>query len=498
MREKPQQRLRIIAIPCSCGLLLITLALPIWAAPPSITSISFPANLEPQATAYGQINYQDPDRDVSYARFDVADGRYYRLTTSAQSQMYFRLNCTPYAQQITLAVTLFDAAGERSEPAEFTFSCGQPPLYDFDSEQSRSLPVSQKVPLNVFILDDGATALAEGATQREGALLGNPRPEVLDILRENVLPRLTGIWDQCAVGFELVGAWVVKPEQIPIAGGSLADQLFRHEDSGVVIYHGPAAGNLLRQATYALLQTAQSEDSRAAQALNVLVVGARILTPWEGSLTDIEGFSENGWPNYALVRWGTARKNVTPKQMISTLAHELGHNLGLPHPEEDSTSEAASDPMNLMKGSGVSPQPRAHILPSQCRMTERTLTEMQMRASNPASSSTPINPPVTQTGVATVRWLNLCPENLCSGKMPLSVGAEGFPDLQSFSFALFEYSRDGEHFVELGVDRSYQDGFRILWDTTKLPNSTYTLRATVTDARGVRASVLAQVTVRNR
>lgn len=471
-----------------------------WAAPPSITSVNFPSNLETQAIASGQIDYQDPDRDVLYARFDVVDGRYYRVRVSAptmtsrEGHMYFTLSCTPYPQQITLALTLFDAAGERSQPTELTFTCGQPPIYDFDIQQALALPISQQIPLNIFILDDGETALAEGAIFPSG-ILGEALPEVVQTVQANVLPKLTGIWDQCGLGFEVVGVWVVKPEQLLISGGNLKDQLFEREDSGWVIHHGQSAGNLLRQATLVLWQAAQEQRPAAARAFNVLIVGARILTLWEGRLTDIEGFSESGWPNYAIVRWGAILDGVAPKQMISTLAHELGHNLGLPHPEEDRTSKASSDPMNLMKGSGVSPQPRAHILSSQCRRAEQILA--QLRAGMPGSAASSANPPITHTGEATVQWASFCTGSECSGTVLLSVRAEGFPDLQSFSFALFEYSRDGEHFVEIGVDRRYQDGFNALWDTTALPNSTYMLRATVTDARGVRASVLAQVTVRN-
>jgi hypothetical protein len=420
---------------CLYGLILIGVAWPVWAAPPVISSLTFPSAMEPNDSAVGQIIYQDPDQDVIYARFDVVDGRYYRLTfsapamTSAQGHMDFALRCTSYAQQITLALTLYDAAGERSAPFKLTFTCGRPPLYNFDVEQARSLPVSQQIPLNVFILDDGENALSEGATFPDGALLGEPRPEVLQALQTKVLPKLTGIWDQCGLGFELIDAWVVRPDR---------------------------------------------------------------LTMREGRLVDVEGFSESAWPNYSLVRWGTVLAGVTPKQMIATLAHELGHNLGLGHPGEDGLGDTQSDPLNLMWGSGVSPQPRAHLLRSQCELAVRTLTQLAARLQASATA-----PPAPQMGEATVRWLSLCPQSVCSRRVQLSVEAEGFPDLQSFSFALFEYSRDGERFVEIGVDRQHQDGFSTLWDTTKLPDGTYILRVTVTDARGVRASVQAQVTLRN-
>jgi len=473
-----------------------------WAAPPSISSLHFPSVVAPNATGTGQIAYEDPDQDVAYARFDVVDGRYYRViepvaASSASGSLSFSLRCTPYAQQVELAVTLFDAAGERSEPVALSFRCGNPPLYDFDEEQERSLPVSQQVLLNVFILEDGATALGEGATFATSGLLGQPRADVLQAIQTQVMPKLTGIWDQCGVGFELSGAWVVNPGRVQLAGGvDLATQLFQKEGPDLVIQHGSSSGNVLRQAALMLQEAARAEQPRAAQAFNVLIVGARILALWEGRLTDIEGFSESGWPNYAIVRWGAILEGVAPKQMISTLAHELGHNLGLGHPGEDGLSETSFDEFNLMKGSGVTPQPRAHLMASQCRRAEQVLAQLQLQLA--AQANPPVNPPVTPDSTATVRWLSLCDEeNVCRGKVSLSVSAEGFIDLQSFGFAVFEYSTDGKHFVEIGVDRTPPDGFATVWDTLKLSNGRYTLRATVIDARGVRASVLAEVKVQN-
>jgi len=474
------------------------------AAPPTISAVTFPEALPLNALASGQISYYDPDLDVTYARFAVADGRYAHLLisappmTSPQGQMNFTLKCTAYAQQVTLAVTLLDAQGERSPPFKLTFRCGRPPIYNFDAEQARILPIDKFIGLNVFILDDGETSLAEGATFADGELLGEPRSAVKRALQLEILPKLAGIWDQCGLGFELVGAWVVEPERIRVAGGkSLAEALFARQDGGLVIRHGRAAGDLLRQATFTLWQAAQAQEPRAAQAFNVIIIGARILAMWEGRLTDIEGFSEGGWPNYALVRWGAVLEGVIPKQMIATLAHELGHNLGLGHPGEDGLNDTRSDPLNLMRGSGVSPQPRARLLASQCGRVGTTLTQLADLLQNASSTTTSPGPP--GAAEATVRWLSSCPkeEQICSGRVELSVAAEGFPDLERFSFALFEYSPDGEHFIEIGVDRTHQDGFRVLWDTTTISNGEYLLRATVTDAEGVRASVEVRVIIQN-
>ena len=486
---------------------------PAWADPPQIVSIAFPSYVASHGKGVGTIVYEDPDQDVIEIRFDVADGRYQRVViptlpmTTPRAQMTFTLPCWPYDQQITLAVRVLDATGESSEPKRITFTCGQPILYDFDAQQAQVLPVEITVPLNVFLFDDGETAVTERAKFEEGELLGTPQPEVIETLKSIVMPKLTGIWDQCGIGFELVGAWVVRPEDVQLPGlsGSLADQLYIRDRTGRAILNDQKrAINALQQAAYTLWEEARRRDPQAARALNVFVFGTRILIRKGSETKPIEGFAWPSWPGYAAVRWGAVLPGVVPKQMIATLAHELGHKLGLGHPGEDGLPEALRDRNNLMKGSGTTPQPRVHLLPSQCRVARGRLEQLfaQMDAWASAASAPPSSPPTAagdapETSTARVRWLSLCPEGVCTGIVRLEVQAEGFPDLQSFSFALFEFSQDGEHFVEIGVDRTLSDGFWIEWDTRKLPEGTYTLRATVTDATGVRATVTAIVEVRH-
>lgn len=494
----------LLTIACSLlGTLIFVVAgsLTVFATPPAISAVQFPNQFQVNATRSGQISFESADRDVAFARFDVADGRYYRQVVSPVSQtdleqgkLSFSLDCSSYGQKVSLAITLFNSKGERSEPYDLTFICGQPSVYNFDSEQAEVLPVHERIPLNFFIIDDGVTALAEDAVFTDGSILGTPSPRVLNSIQNTVLPGLTGIWDQCNFGFDLVKVWVVRPQNIQISGQSLDQQLFTTKQGQRVIQYGLGSADLLRQATYQIWKAAQDADARAANGFNVLLIGASIMT--NGSVADdSEGFSESVWPNYAIVRSGTIVQDILPKQMISTLAHELGHNLGLAHPGEDDIYEALTDPMNLMAGSGVSPQPRANLLQRQCDKAHVTYTALKDRLvsqTNQQSTSAP-----AQTAGASVTWKQTCPQLVCAGKVELSVETQGFQDLESFGFASFEYSTDGEHFTEIGVDRRCQDGFSMTWDTSKLADGHYTLRVEVTDAKGVRASVKLDVTVKN-
>ncbi|MBI1729403.1 hypothetical protein HY229_01855 [Candidatus Acetothermia bacterium] len=490
----------LLTLAC-CLLSVVAGSIVAFATPPSISAVQFPNQFQVNTSRAGQISFESTDHDVAFARFDVADGRYYRQVVSSVSQtdlqqgkLSFSLDCTAYGQKVSLAVTLFNGNGEKSEPYNLTFLCGEPSVYNFDAEQAEALSVNERIPLNFFIVDDGVTALAEDAVFTNGSILGRPSPRILDAIRNTVIPKLTGIWDQCNFGFDLINVWVVRPQDIQISGQSLDQQLFSSQQGQRVIQYGRESADLLRQATYQIWRAAQGADARAANGFNVLLIGAGIMT--SGVIADeSEGFSESVWPNYAVVRSGTIVQDILPKQMISTLAHELGHNLGLVHPGQDDLYETLTDPMNLMAGSGVSPQPRANLLQRQCDRAHVTYTALKERLvsqTNQQSTSAP-----AQTAGASVTWKETCPQLVCAGKVELSVDTQGFQDLLSFGFASFEYSTDGEHFTEIGVDRRCQDGFSMTWDTSKLADGHYTLRVEVTDAKGVRASVKLDVAVKN-
>jgi hypothetical protein len=298
----------------------------------------------------------------------------------ANGQLRFELPCTDYAQRITLAVRLVDESGLRNPPREFSFTCGEPPRYNLQSELAEELPIGQRVPLNVFILDDGGNTLSDGAMYGEGSMLGLPRQEVIQALHNRIAPALSGVWDQCGLGLELNGAWVVQPEAIHVSGRPLSERIYAQgEDGHRVIRYSGQTDELMRKATFELWQAAQRQTQAAFRGYNVVLVGTPIEARWRGTWSAIEGFSGGTWPKFAVARWGALLEGVQPGQMLATLAHELGHNFGLEHPGHSPVTAVRDDPNNLMKGSGVSPEPRANLLTGQCERARETIHQRQQQ-----------------------------------------------------------------------------------------------------------------------
>ncbi len=474
---------------------------------PEVLSIQFPEQLGTYQSAQGTLSYRS-GAGLSRVQFDVVDGRYHRqdvrvTASQAQGDVRFSLACTAYAQSVSLRVTAWDPRGQASAPRLLAFDCGQPPRYNFSQVLSRAQPAEAELTVNVFVLDDGVTALTEGATPLENPIWSEPAADVRAAFHGEILDAVNGIWDQCGVGFKGGLVRVLHPDRLRMPGGTLADKLFEAYEREPAILHGTRTGAVMHQARSLTLDALEDEGLRFGPAdLTVFVTGLRILTAINGQYQDIEGFGEITPPHYTIVRWGALydrEQFVLPRQMVTTLAHELGHNLGLGHPGSDGLNDTQQDPNNLMKGSGVTPEPRAHLLPSQCQRVARTLARIEAERVSAASQRADAGPEASVQSASTgarLQWVGLQPDQVLGGPTELVIEATGL-DLDGFGFAEFAYSPDGERFVQIGLDRTPGDGFGALWETTSLRDGRYQLRATVTDANRQRVSTSAWVTVRN-
>jgi hypothetical protein len=471
---------------------------------PQITGLGFPTALPIAGGGTGRLQFQDPDGDVVSAFLAVVDGRFYNTPLAIPQEpkagiITFSIACTPFAQQVTLQARLYDRAGNASDPWTFSFTCGEPERYNYDQEQATVRPIATKAALNFFIIEDGITTLAEGADFRSGGPLGEPDPLVKRAIAEALLPGLEGIWDQCSLGFELGLVKVLNPERLQLGGRVLAARLFDLQGEERVIRADAETSSLLGQALQAVAPLLQAPAASLLSQINVFIVGARVRAEWQGELRDIEGFSSTNGSKYALVRWGAISFDerrqtfLQPKQVTATLAHELGHILGLKHPDQDGLPETTSDETNLMWGSGVTPNPRAGLLPAQCQIALTNLAgTMRTRESPPRSGpgSVPDSGPRAE-------FESPKEGATLSGEVELSVRGEGFQELERTGLARFEFSLDGRYFEPIGIDRDGSDGFSVIWRTSMLADGDYLLRAVLVDGRGESASAELWIKVAN-
>jgi hypothetical protein len=191
--------------------------------------------------------------------------------------------------------------------------------------------------LNFYFFTDGATELSENAQFKdEQAPLGDPDPVVRRLLEQIIMPDLIGIYDQCGLAFELRIVKVLRPAKVRLPSGETLDRLFEDASIGRKILDFGKAAEKLDQAIPALHQMLQAEGLEILKdARNLFVVGheggpevrnnpfARTrglgLMPGRVAIASWAGF------------WAEGEQFYKPRQTVRLIAHELGHNFGLPH-----------------------------------------------------------------------------------------------------------------------------------------------------------------------
>jgi hypothetical protein len=109
-------------------------AAPFTSAPPTILSIDFPSQIPADDTGVdGSVRFRDPDGDVNRVTFDVVSAIdftsfefnpvNYLIEGDATEGVFSFHTWSNVVQEVTLRVTLYDAAGNSSAPVDFSFSC---------------------------------------------------------------------------------------------------------------------------------------------------------------------------------------------------------------------------------------------------------------------------------------------------------------------------------------------------------------------------------------
>ncbi len=335
-------------------------------SPPSIVKIEFPTDVS--GKAQGKVQFTDPDGDLAKARFGIVDGGILGghfvvepdVAGVTEGNFTFDVRCNIIPVRVAIKLILFDKAGNRSAPALFTFNCLVVPATNYDEEQATVRPISTNVTLNFFVFEDNATELAEGAMFADPtAALGEPQADVRRVFQEAVLPDLTGIWDQCGIGFDLGVVKVVRPQNVSLPSGGTLNSIFGEGEQGKVLIRDDRTLPRLDEAVAVFREVLQAQGQTITKDdRNLFIVG--------------NVFGLAGWAQVpgrvAVILWNAiwvdpiSSEIFKPTDHIRVTAHELGHDFGLPH-----VSQTLMDTRGVT-GSGV------NLTTQQCSTVQQNLS----------------------------------------------------------------------------------------------------------------------------
>lgn len=233
-------------------------------------------------------------------------------------------------------------------------------------------PVERRKKIHFFILNNAEykTELANGSSfASEEASIGTPSSAVAKMLGASVLPQVNSLWDQCGVAFDLGMVKAVRPEKVNLPDGETLDSLFGTFLDGESFI---VTGNTNEHARgITLIESVLPAFGIPTGDIAIFIVGPKFV--------DVETGNENvrghAIKNLALITWRyihfqneTRGEIVIPKTIMKTLAHEIGHSLGLHHPNEEKViSQDKFGGFNLMwQGKQQPGKLGSELIPEQC------------------------------------------------------------------------------------------------------------------------------------
>ncbi|MFY9462138.1 MAG: hypothetical protein WAP51_02975 [Candidatus Sungiibacteriota bacterium] len=347
---------------------------------PVIVSVQFPKRIALEQEYTMTVNFQDREGDVAKLlihdldRNLINEVNYYDGETSG-SLTYFKI-VVGVARIGIDRLILVDAAGNQSAPYILTYQAGDiGEYYDrYDAEVLMARPVERRKKIHFFVLSNtkNKTELENGSSfASEEASTGTVSPAVAKMLEASVLPQINGLWDQCGVAFDLGMVKAVRPEKVNLPdGGTLSSVFGMDEDPfGYIVNNVPffiVNNTDAKKDGIKLIRSALPSFGIPTGDIAIFIVGPKLV-----DINDAESLVYGAaLKNLAVIAWRhihfqneTRGEIITPTAIMDTLAHELGHALGLDHPGEgNAVPENKFSKFNLMQQGKI----RSELIPEQC------------------------------------------------------------------------------------------------------------------------------------
>lgn len=321
---------------------------------PEIVKVGFPEKTPLNEKVKGTLEFRDGDGDLAKLVFETIDGTHTSVADlksigdkgMTYGKFTFSQN-TPSPRFAIVRLVLVDRAGHRSKPHLLKYQAGDPVAsYDnYNNEQAAQRPVSLRKKIHFFILNGTKTDLeTDSSFTSDNDATGNVSPAIAKMFEKTVLPQINGIWDQCGIAFDLGMVKVVRAEKIELASGGLwSSQLYETRD-GQPMAVVSAHGTVLEDEALRALGVPKGDSAFFFLGYQLFNLDHNTYPAGASSFRHSVIFR---WPYIHFLN-KDAGEIVLPKRMFAGFAHELGHSLGLLHPDEEVFIPPVSDEFNLM------------------------------------------------------------------------------------------------------------------------------------------------------
>lgn len=344
---------------------------------PKITEVEFPEKINLGEMVWGKIGFEDSEGDVVQLiaeELDRSSSDIIDLTELGATGIFS--GSFGYGQEVDDAqimfqrLTLVDAEGNRSAPYIFQYQAGDPTEYyeRYDKEQADQRPITQHQKVHFFILSDTGSELEQGASFGSTEdMFGAVSPKIAKLFEYTTVPEVNGLWDQCGIEFELGDVKVVRTEKVKLKSGRSLSYLFgNYKGEKVALVRSYAEGIEWIDGALPVLGVPKGD-------LAVFITGYTIWILEDNNEKAGYAASDSlilSWRNVHFEDEDAGYITI-PRMTLSSLAHELGHNLQLFHPGEDEViPKNKFSKFNLMDGEkGL----HSKLIPDQCEVAKVNL-----------------------------------------------------------------------------------------------------------------------------